>query len=270
MKRLVMGCVLGCVASGALAVEPQLRTDHPWFPGELSCSTFERLFATQAALYERVTGRKADNDEDKALASWYWRNLNFYHLRDPEEPVWAGGERPAMCPKGEAVRDYWTGLFGYGFGLCGANHSQWSAEMEYLLGHCRARRVGVSGHSGFEAFLTGPQYGPQGDWASLDADLSSVVFDDPAKPRRLRSLWDLAFEDPPPGRSPRSEEEQEAMFDNEGAPDANRGWFISGLHYPSQDLADARGSDLMHVHKDVRHVGPLSGYAGVPPSPGCR
>lgn len=265
MKRLVMGCALGCFAAGSLAVEPQLRTDHPWFPGELSCSTFERLFATQAALYERVTGRKADNDEDKALASWYWRNLNFYHLLDPEEPAWADGERPAMCLKGEAVRDYWTGLFGYGFSLCGMNHSQWTAEMEYLLGHCRGRTVGVSGHNAFEAFLTGPEYGPQGDWASLDADLSSVVFDDPAKPRRLRSLWDLAFKDPPPGRAPRSDEEHEAMFDNERAPDANRGWFISGLHYPSRDLTDARNSDLMHCHKDVRWVEVLSGYAGVPP-----
>ena len=31
--------------------EPEAMTDHPWYPGELSCSTFERLFKTQAALY---------------------------------------------------------------------------------------------------------------------------------------------------------------------------------------------------------------------------
>ena len=30
--------------------DPQVRTDHPWYPGELSCSTFERLFATQAGV----------------------------------------------------------------------------------------------------------------------------------------------------------------------------------------------------------------------------
>jgi hypothetical protein len=261
----VIGLVVGLMATAAVAVEPQVKTDHPWFPGELSCSTFERLFATQAALYERVTGRKTDNDEDKALASWYWRNLNYYHLLDPKEPTFAGAERPGMCPRGEAVRDYWTGLFGYGFGLCGMNHSQWTAEMEYLLGHCRGRTVGVAHHNAFEAFLKDPQYGPQGDWASLDSDLSSVVFDDPVNPRRLRSLWDMAFKDPPPGRTPRTSAEQEAMFDNEGAPAANRGWMISGLHYPSGKPADATDSDLMHVYKDVRVVEVLSGYAGVPP-----
>src|SRR5687768_14871265 len=62
--------------------DPQVKTDHPWYPGELSCSTFERLFKTQAELYTRVTGRNASTDEDKALASWYWRNLNYAHAED--------------------------------------------------------------------------------------------------------------------------------------------------------------------------------------------
>ena len=30
--------------------DPQVGTDHRWYPGELACSTFERLFATQAEL----------------------------------------------------------------------------------------------------------------------------------------------------------------------------------------------------------------------------
>ena len=59
--------------------DPQVKTDHPWYPGELSCSTFDRLFATQAELYKRVTGRTVATDEDKALASWYWRNLHYAH-----------------------------------------------------------------------------------------------------------------------------------------------------------------------------------------------
>ena len=58
----------------ASSADPQLKTDHPWYPGELSCSTFDRLFATQADLYKRVTGRDVNTDEDKALAAWYWRN----------------------------------------------------------------------------------------------------------------------------------------------------------------------------------------------------
>ena len=54
---------LGLVAQAFADVgDPQIRTDHPWYPGELAISTFERLFATQAAAYERVTGRRVDSD----------------------------------------------------------------------------------------------------------------------------------------------------------------------------------------------------------------
>ena len=45
------------VPASADVGDPQLGTDHPWYPGELACSTFERLFATQAEVYKRVTGR---------------------------------------------------------------------------------------------------------------------------------------------------------------------------------------------------------------------
>src|SRR4051812_41809587 len=59
--------------------DPQIRTDDPWYPGELACSTFERLFATEAEQYRRVTGIEPTSDEDKALASWFWRNTHYYH-----------------------------------------------------------------------------------------------------------------------------------------------------------------------------------------------
>src|SRR4051812_41509203 len=49
--------------------DPQIRTDHPWYPGELACSTFVRLFATEAEQYERATGTKPTTDEQKALAA---------------------------------------------------------------------------------------------------------------------------------------------------------------------------------------------------------
>src|SRR6476469_3802472 len=76
--------VIACIVAAATAPlnrcalasvgDPQLKTDHPWYPGELSCSSFERLFHTQAEIYRRATGRGVASDEDKALASWYWRN----------------------------------------------------------------------------------------------------------------------------------------------------------------------------------------------------
>ena len=43
--------------------DPQVRTDHPWYPGELACSNFERLFATQAAHYRRVADTGPATDE---------------------------------------------------------------------------------------------------------------------------------------------------------------------------------------------------------------
>src|SRR5881275_2945416 len=71
--------------------DPQIRTDHPWYPGELSCSTFDRLFATQAALYQRVTGVKPTTDEQKALAAWLWRNTHYWHGEEGAEDLWGKG-----------------------------------------------------------------------------------------------------------------------------------------------------------------------------------
>ena len=71
--------------------DPQLRTDHPWYPGELALSTFDRLFATQAEQYERATGIKAESAEDKALASWFFRNTHYAHGEEGREDLWGEG-----------------------------------------------------------------------------------------------------------------------------------------------------------------------------------
>ena len=78
-----MGLLLVCLAGGwnvrADVGDPQIRTEHPWYPGELACSTFARLFAAQAEQYQRVTGSKPVSDQDKALAAWLWRNTHYCH-----------------------------------------------------------------------------------------------------------------------------------------------------------------------------------------------
>src|SRR4051795_5985301 len=90
-------------ASRAGVGDPQLRTDHPWYPGELACSTFERLFATQAEQYERATGLKVNSDEQKALASWFWRNTHYAHGEEGAENIWGNG-----FIKGDLrTREYW-------------------------------------------------------------------------------------------------------------------------------------------------------------------
>src|SRR4051794_9223058 len=151
---------------GAGVGDPQVRTDHPWYPGELACSTFDRLAATQAEQYRRVTGIRPETDEHKALAAWLWRNTHYWHGEEGAQDLWGRG----FSSGGDLrTRDYWTGLFAHGFGLCGTTHSQWTAEMEALLGHARGRGVGVDGHNAFEVFLIGGPYGA-GKWALLDHD----------------------------------------------------------------------------------------------------
>src|SRR3954469_23632575 len=166
--------------------DPQVRTDHPWYPGELACSTFDRLFATQAEVYKRVTGRGCTTDEDKALAAWLWRNTHYWHGEEAAEDLWGQGFGRGGDARG---REYWTGLFAHGFGLCGTTHCQWVAELDARLGHGRGRAVGASGHTSCEVFLTGGAYGP-GRWTLLDHDLSAVVFDEAGQ--RLLGLREVS------------------------------------------------------------------------------
>ena len=209
--------------------DPQARTDHPWYPGELSCSTWERLFKTQAELYERVTGRKVESDEDKALAAWYWRNLNYFHCTVGKEDVWDKG-----LADGEAGREYWTGLFGYGFGLCFTTHHQWHGEMEKLLGPGRARTMGVDGHTSFEAWLTGGAYG-SGQWVLLDHDISTVVFTPEGD--RMLGLMEVSGD-----------------MASVKASGRQRGFIPAGL-YPSDPGA----------YRRCNWAGYATGYAGPPP-----
>jgi hypothetical protein len=213
--------------------DPQLKTDHPWYPGELSCSTFEHLFATQAELYKRVTGRSVESDEDKALASWYWRNLHYAHAEEGK-----GDCMNAGFAKSEWNRDYWNGLFAQGFGLCGTTHSQYTAEIEALLGHCRARCVGVSGHNSFEVYLTGGAYGA-GKWALLDHDLSTVIFSSDGT--RLLDIREIGAD-------------LKDFANPAYKPSRQRGWRVAGEH----------DSDAQ-VYDSYRVAEYLAGYAGAPP-----
>src|SRR5258708_152683 len=141
MNRILSASLLCACASMAWASsgDPQIKTDHPWYPGELSCSTFERLFKTEAELYTRVTGRKVETDEDKVLAAWFWRNLHYFHCDEGACDYWGAG----FTKGGDAFnREFWQGLFGFGYGICGTTHSQWQAEMNLLLGPCRCQVAG--------------------------------------------------------------------------------------------------------------------------------
>lgn len=237
MKRLLPLAVLAAVVHADVG-DPQVRTDDPWYPGELAFSTFERLFATQAEVYERVTGVTPETDEQKALASWLWRNTHYFHSAEAGEHLWGMGAIPADDLKARQwPREYWTGLFARGFGLCFATHSEWAAEMEFLLGHGRARCAEHEVHTSFEVFLTGGPYG-EGRWALLDHDLSNVVFD--PEGTRLLSVAEVRAD-------PR-------LVDRAYLPGRQRGWLPCGLH-----AADGSAYER-HTFTEL-----LPGYAGPPP-----
>ena len=214
--------------------DPQLKTDHPWYPGELAMSNFERLFATQAELYERVTGAKPTTDEQKALASWLWRNTHFAHGEEGREMLFPG----KFDSPDNVTRDYWTGLYSHGFALCGTTHWPVVRRDEYALGHGRGRAVGVAGHNSFEVFLTGGAYG-KGKWALLDHDLSTVIFSDDGS--RLLSIPEIKAN--PKFTDPRYK------------PGKQHGWLVAGLHRD-----DAKG-----VYGEYNTAEYLAGYAGPPP-----
>jgi hypothetical protein len=216
--------------------DPQVGTDHAWYGGELTCSTFERLFETQAAIYERVTSKRPTSDQDKALAAWLWRNAHYFHAEEGAEDLWGQG-----LGKGADVRnrEYWGGLFAHGFGLCGTTHSQWAAELEALLGHGRGRGAGVSGHSSFEVFLTGGAYGA-GRWVLLDHDISTVIFNRDGT--ALLSIREIV-------------PDWKRLTDRTNAPRRQHGWLVCGLH-PNDG----------GVYESFASADYLAGYAGPPPT----
>ncbi len=226
------------LAAGSVAADvgdPQVGTDERWYPGELSCSTFEALAATQADLYAQETGRRPGTDEEKALASWLWRNTHYFHGEEGVEDLWGKGFNQGTDSRG---REYWTGLFAHGFGLCGTTHGQWAAEMEALLGHGRGRCVGVDGHNSFEVFLQGGPYGA-GKWVLLDQDVSTVIFNRAGT--ELLSIREVTAD-------------WKRLTDRRFAPEKQHGWLVSGL--------DPGDGGVFGRYEVAEY---LAGYGGVPP-----
>ncbi len=232
---LLAGGLFSTASTIAGVGDPQIRTDHPWYPGELACSTFERLTQTQADLFERVVGRRPSNDEDLVLAAWMWRNTHYWHGEEGKEDLWNRGFDNSTD---SATRDYWTGLFAHGFSLCGTTHAQWTAEMQHLLGHNRSRVIGVSGHNSFEVFLTGDEYG-SGRWSLLDHDVSTVLFDEDGQ--KLLSIADF-------------QDDVRVLRNRTSNDESQNGWPICGLHRDDWKAFDS-----------YRSAEYFAGYAGPPP-----
>ncbi|MBY0513629.1 MAG: hypothetical protein K2P78_06920, partial [Gemmataceae bacterium] len=173
---------------------------------------------------------------DKALAAWVWRNTHYFHAEEGAEKLWGKGFKNDAEHRG---REYWTGLFAHGYGLCGTTHAQWCAEMTRLLGHGRGRDLGCNGHNSFEVFLKGGPYG-DGRWVLLDHDQSCVVFDPDGK--RLLGLNEVAAD-------------WKRLTDRGFRPGRQRGWLICGFHPGDAATYSAYNSAEY-----------LAGYAGPPPA----
>src|SRR6266550_1503143 len=91
--RIVFSAFMLAAARRAMADvgDPQICTDHPWYPGELAFSDFKRLFVTQAERYKRAVGREPETEQEKALASWFWRNTHYAHGEEGAEDLWGTG-----------------------------------------------------------------------------------------------------------------------------------------------------------------------------------
>jgi hypothetical protein len=233
---LLLGWALVVPRLSAGVGDPQVRTDHPWYPGELACSTFERLFATEADVFARVVGTRPTTDEQNALAAWLWRSTHYYHGEEGAENLWGRGFTQGSDLR---TREYWTGLFAHGYGLCGTTHSQWSAEFESLLGHGRGRGVGMEGHNSFEVFLTGGPYG-EGRWALLDHDLCTVIFNESGT--ALLSAAEV-------------QRDWKRLTTRGSHPQRQHGWPVCGLH-----------PDDGSSYKTYAVAEYLPGYSGPPPT----
>jgi hypothetical protein len=164
-----------------------------------------------------------------------WRTTHYFHGEEGAEDLWGKG----FTKGGDSrTREYWTGLFAHGFGLCGTTHSQWTAEMQSVLGHARGRGVGVAGHNSFEVYLTGASYGA-GKWVMLDHDVCTVPFDEQGS--RLLSLAEV-------------KQDWKQLLDWRHKPERQHGWPICGLH--------AEDRSAFSEYNTAEY---LAGYAGPPP-----
>ncbi len=130
--------------------DPQLQTDHPYYPGERAMSTPARV-ASRVLNASRGTLSNASG-RDRMIRLFLWRAETFSHQYSPAvynlpglQPN-PGADNPLMTDY-DAMR----ALFSYGFGLCGTNHAQMRVFTEEM--GWTDRRRALQGDTGYEVYV---------------------------------------------------------------------------------------------------------------------
>ncbi|HEX7896911.1 MAG TPA: DNRLRE domain-containing protein [Planctomycetota bacterium] len=154
------------------AGDPQLKTDHPHYPGEGAFSTPAKCLQAAWATPRGALG--SGTPREKMIRLFLWRAETYAHLSSP-----AVYNLPGRTPKPTAddplMIDYdaMRGLFSYGWGLCGTNHGQMRVFAE--AAGWTDRRRGLQGDTGYEVFV-------DGGWRYFNTDQYTLHFlsNDPA------------------------------------------------------------------------------------------
>jgi hypothetical protein len=158
--------VASSASAWAQTGDPQLSTDHPYYPGEGAMSTPTRAVAHALAIPRGSLG--SSTNRDKLIRLFLWRAEHYAHLDSPAVYNLPG---VAPDPNGGNVLmteyDSLRAMFSYGFGVCGTNHAQmraFSDEMGWA-----DRRRGLQGDTGYEIYV-------DGGWRYVNTDQYTLHF----------------------------------------------------------------------------------------------
>ncbi len=195
MRHMVLALAV-VVATGlssttfAAVGNPQIRTDHPIYPGELAYSSLDRI--AESVIHSGDWGLGlGDSERDIALKFFLWRVTHTIHDYSPA--VWTPlhdyykakfGEHTRQHPvrpdpKSETGaaddidRDAMRWQFSYGYALCGTLHGVIEPQIRAIgkaLGKdWRSRRVSIPGDSNHEIYFAGK-------WRAFDVNAMTLLF----------------------------------------------------------------------------------------------
>jgi hypothetical protein len=144
--------VLGAAPVSAQVGDPELKTDHPYYPGELGLSTPARAVSTALSRSRGTLGNSTNRD--KMIRLFLWRGEHYGHLLSPAVYN-LPGVQPDPAGDNPLMTDYdgMRALFSYGWGVCGTNHAQMRPFTE-AMGWTDRRRA-LPGDTGYEVYVDG-------------------------------------------------------------------------------------------------------------------